>query len=201
MNLMYFQDFTNSNIVTDLIEPLFSEKRFLKCDKCPLKFENARLFTDHWMTCKGTNAPTTTCAVCQMIMPTKSWKIHKHKQHNNLAWQVGEPALDLSNKSVVMGILNALYKSKKPLYCEKCGSSKKSVLGYLSHRSTCMKSNEEKEDLKVQCPHCPAKILPVSMSYHLNTVHFRSEKKPNPVAKEEFNPNSKRSAAKKYFSK
>jgi hypothetical protein len=98
-----------------------------------------------------------------------------------------------------MHTLNALYKKKKPLYCDKCGEVKKSVVGFLSHRSQCLKSEEQLESVKIACEICGRKMLPVSMTTHMKmhqpNVKEDIEEKP----KNDFNKPlpSKRSAAKK----
>ncbi|RZC38768.1 uncharacterized protein BDFB_007282, partial [Asbolus verrucosus] len=141
-----------------------------------------------------------TCAVCNTTLDKNLWSHHKQRYHNNLAWRVGDPPLDLSDQSFVMHTLNSLYKKKKPLYCDKCGEVKKSVVGFLSHQSTCRKSEEQLESVKIACEICGRKMLPVSMSTHMKFLHS------NPVQKDEVvekttNENkllpSKRSAAKK----
>lgn len=73
-----------------------------------------------------------------------------------------------------MTILTALYKAKKPLYCEKCGQSKKSVVGFLSHQSQC---GEKIEEVKIQCQFCDRKVLPVSMQTHIKMVHEKPKEK------------------------
>ncbi|VEN58135.1 unnamed protein product [Callosobruchus maculatus] len=56
------------------------------------------------------------------------------------------------------------YKAKKPLYCYKCDTAKKSVIGYLSHQSQC---GVHENDAKIPCAQCGRKVLPVSMPVHI----------------------------------
>lgn len=117
----------------------------------------------------NTNASsaTVTCAVCKQQMGKTAWTHHKYRNHNNLAWRIGDEPLDLSDSAVVMRVLTDLYKRKKPLYCENCNMVKKSVMGYLSHKSICQRSSEEIEASKVKCDHCGRTLMPVSMAIHL----------------------------------
>ncbi|KAK5646406.1 hypothetical protein RI129_004870 [Pyrocoelia pectoralis] len=108
-----------------------------------------------------------TCAICKLQFTKLSWTSHKYRSHNNLAWKVGEPPLDLNDHTVVMSILSDLYKRKKPLYCEHCGIVKKSALGYLSHKSVCQKSPNEVNNVRIKCEYCEHTVLPVSMTAHL----------------------------------
>lgn len=78
---------------------------------------------------------------------------------------------DLNDKAFVMRTLAAIYKSKKPLYCELCGESKKSVVGYLSHKTQCGKSEEEISSMYVKCELCGNVMLPVSVQMHNKLVH------------------------------
>lgn len=107
---------------------------------------------------------------------------------------------DLDDRLVVMRILTAIYKSKKPLYCEICGEPKKSVLGYLSHKTQCGKSEDELADLQVKCELCGSSMLPVSMSMHMKLSHStkpkeEQRKKPK-IEIEESGIKSERKAAK-----
>ncbi|KAF5289007.1 hypothetical protein FQA39_LY03886 [Lamprigera yunnana] len=115
----------------------------------------------------GTDVNIVTCAICTLKVSKITWNYHKYRNHNNLAWKIGDPPLDLNNVTTVMRILTDLYKRKKPLYCEKCDQPKKSVMGYLSHKSMCQKSSNELHAMRVQCSHCNHHVLPISMSAHL----------------------------------
>ncbi|KAI4465697.1 rna polymerase iii transcription initiation factor complex subunit [Holotrichia oblita] len=143
----------------------------------------------------------TQCAICMSVMPKINWFLHKQNSHNNLAWRIGDPPLDLSNQGLVLKILTELLHKKKPLRCESCGNIRKSVMGFLSHRSQCRKSANEIEDLKVKCHLCDRRMLPVSLSRHIVLSH---EKEPtekadlgNDAIDEVCEPGSKRKAAHK----
>ncbi|XP_045472452.1 general transcription factor 3C polypeptide 2-like isoform X2 [Harmonia axyridis] len=111
---------------------------------------------------------TVTCAVCNKELDKSDWFYHKQRYHNNLAWRIGDPPLDLNNIDLVKQILNALYAQRKPFYCDTCDKSVKSVNGFLSHKSVCGKPSE---DVKVACTYCSKRLLPVSMPSHIRLVH------------------------------
>ncbi|XP_044752037.1 uncharacterized protein LOC123311962 [Coccinella septempunctata] len=116
---------------------------------------------------------TVTCAVCNKDLEKNSWKHHKQRFHNNLAWRVGEPALDLNNVEFVKYTLNALYLAKVPFHCDICDKAVKSVQGFLSHKSVC---GRESEDVKVACEKCGRKMLPVSMQSHMRFYHENKDR-------------------------
>lgn len=158
-----------------------------------------------------------TCAICSQTISKTLWSHHKQRFHNNLAWRIGDPPLvrpvcpnpilahlkkmfqDLSDQSFVMYTLNNLYKKKKPLYCDKCGEMKKSVVGFLSHQSQCSKSSEQLESVKATCELCGKKMLPVSMPTHMKFVHGPKPEKEEEEDTSRVSPvGSKRGAHKKY---
>ncbi|KAK9702326.1 hypothetical protein QE152_g30043 [Popillia japonica] len=143
----------------------------------------------------------TQCAVCMNIMAKTNWFLHKQNSHNNLAWRVGDPPLDLNNQGLVLKTLTELLHKKKPLRCDSCGNVRKSVMGFLSHRSQCQKSANEIENMKVKCHLCGRRMLPVSLSRHMVLSH---EKEPteksdlvDDINDEAREPGSKRKAAHK----
>lgn len=98
--------------------------------------------------------------------------------------------------------LTELLHKKKPLRCDSCGNVRKSVMGFLSHRSQCQKSANEIENMKVKCHLCGRRMLPVSLSRHMVLSH---EKEPteksdlvDDINDEAREPGSKRKAAHKY---
>ncbi|KAL1487561.1 hypothetical protein ABEB36_015761 [Hypothenemus hampei] len=115
------------------------------------------------------------CGVCKKEMDQSKWKYHKYKSHNNLAWREGDQPLNLKDDGVVRQILNQLYKSRKPFHCEICKQQKKSVLGYLSHKSICQRLEIEVKNVKVSCTICHRKVLPVSMNSHMK-IHDKPDK-------------------------
>ncbi|KAF5286787.1 hypothetical protein FQR65_LT02205 [Abscondita terminalis] len=140
-----------------------------------------------------------TCAICKSDVLKGAWSHHKYRYHNNLAWRIGDEPLDLNDSELVMGILNDIYKRRRPLYCENCNVVKKSVMGYLSHKSVCQRSHDEIQAYKVKCNHCSRFLLPISMSVHMksctglktNTI----PKSPATNKNDEVPINSKRRAA------
>lgn len=161
------------------------------------------------------SARNVTCAVCNAIIDKQSWRHHKQKFHNNLAWRIGDSPLvtnnfetqhyyylylqNLNDQTLVMKILNSLYREKKSFKCYICGEAKKSVVGFLSHRSQCSKSENQLESVKISCEICGRKMLPVSLSTHMK-IHLNPTPKETKIEKKnDFKPlPSKRSAAKKY---
>ncbi|KAK9888369.1 hypothetical protein WA026_000622 [Henosepilachna vigintioctopunctata] len=111
---------------------------------------------------------TVTCAVCKNEMDKNNWPYHKQRYHNNLAWRIGEPPLDLTNMDLVKQILNSLYLARKLFYCDKCDKAMKSVNGFLSHKSVCGKTVEA---VRVPCQYCSRKMLPVSLPSHIRHHH------------------------------
>ncbi|XP_030767640.1 uncharacterized protein LOC115891333 isoform X2 [Sitophilus oryzae] len=162
-------------VLTTLVQWKRSNGKF-KCKNCSFTSNSSKVFYEHLEVCNGVvNANgSVTCAVCHTSVPKTRWAHHKYRRHNNLAWREGEPPLDLQDKDFVFRTLTALYKEKKPLYCEQCDQAKKSVVGFMSHKLTCRKSAAEMDSIKVACHICGKKILPVSMSFHLK-IHSKSE--------------------------
>lgn len=102
-----------------------------------------------------------------------------------------------------MSILGTVCKSKKKLCCENCGEQKKSVIGYLSHKTKCQKTDEEIEDMKIECKLCGSKMLPVSMTMHMKLLHTKkpeSEQTTSDQAKERDELGKGRRSAKRYGS-
>lgn len=97
------------------------------------------------------------------------------------------------------------YSKKKPLRCETCGNTRKSVVGYLSHRSRCARSQDEIDDMKVTCNQCQRRMLPVSLPthmvlYHTNKTETESDSKADlqNLPDDESGESTKRKAANKY---
>ncbi|XP_049821946.1 uncharacterized protein LOC109602047 isoform X2 [Aethina tumida] len=159
----------NRKVLDDILETVNE----LNCKKCDLKLTTSLGYLEHLQECGKEKLPDSkvVCGVCKLKIEKPQWQHHKYKAHTNLAWKEGETPLDLNDNSVVMAILNKLYKEKKPLFCEKCGVSKKSVIGFLSHRSMCQLSADELEGLKIKCELCDNRVLPVSMVMHLKCKH------------------------------
>lgn len=109
---------------------------------------------------------------------------------------------DLNDSSLVIRALTELYQKKKPLRCDVCGKNRKSVVGFLSHKSQCTKSDYEIEDMKVKCHLCDRKMLPVSLPRHLELTHqevvVETPTKPKKAENEPVATHSKRKAANKY---
>ncbi|CAH1164048.1 unnamed protein product [Phaedon cochleariae] len=146
----------------------------LTCYKCGQCSTSVHSYLVHFEECRGILVGgMVICAVCNIKMERDGWLLHKLR-HNNLAWRIGDVPLDLNDKDFVMFVLNSLYKAKKPLYCDKCGQTKKSVIGYISHRSQCGVGTKEAH---VECEICGKKMLPVSMLTHLKFVHGPKERK------------------------
>ncbi|CAG9767922.1 unnamed protein product [Ceutorhynchus assimilis] len=167
---------SDNSAIMNVYEQLRKEQGFLKCKKCKKKCAKSKEFMLHLEKCNEIVKANgmVICAVCKKELSKNEWTYHKYKEHNNLAWREGDQELNLNDQDIVMRILTQLYKSKKPLHCEKCKVQKKSVVGYLSHKTVCQKSQEEMESVKVACKLCGQKVLPVSMDYHLK-AHNKPE--------------------------
>ncbi|KAG5897827.1 hypothetical protein JTB14_011827 [Gonioctena quinquepunctata] len=194
-------DVDNDTVVKNRLKGILRKVKILVCPKCGHSCDNLNSFIMHRETCAGILINGfVTCAVCNLQIERNSWLNHKLKMHNNLTWRMGDIPLNMNDKHFVLSVLNALYKMKKPLYCDKCNQTKKSVLGFLSHRSQC---GIDLQKAKIQCTMCNKKVLPVSMPSHIKMVHEAPKKQP--VESDYFNvdsnaPIKKRQAAKGAFS-
>ncbi|GJQ69719.1 hypothetical protein Trydic_g22289 [Trypoxylus dichotomus] len=113
------------------------------------------------------------CEVCFEIMQRSQWYPHNQNRHNNLAWRTCDRPLNLNDRPLVIKILSELCHKRKFLRCEICGENRRSVVGFISHRSRCEKSVDEIDDLKVECSLCKRKMLPVSLPRHMALTHER----------------------------
>nr|XP_012134948.1 PREDICTED: uncharacterized protein LOC100879252 isoform X1 [Megachile rotundata] len=145
-----------------------------------------------------------TCAKCEVELLKKQWNSHNLFKHNNTSWIKGDEPLDFENdiklwRRVLTG---ALHKRRGQLICDKCGTVKRSVNGFISHTQFCGKSDEEKKALMVSCPTCGAVMMPSSMEIHERT-HRQIEQnkmKELQIVRNE-NERVKRKAAEKAVSK
>lgn len=82
-----------------------------------------------------------------------------------------EPAINLFSYTDMTRVMtNFMVKNRlNSLQCEKCGETRKSGLGLVSHAQTCGMSEAEIEASKVACQYCQKRMLFVSMSIHLKT--------------------------------
>lgn len=102
---------------------------------------------------------------------------------------------------MIQAALLKLYPSK-PYTCDFCQDSKKSALGFLTHKVTCNKTQEQIEELKLSCDLCDRRLLPHQIvdhdKYHRKmTLQRAKSNKPdsdNSVAKADGTP-SRRAAA------
>ncbi|XP_072383707.1 uncharacterized protein [Diabrotica undecimpunctata] len=187
------------SVLRSKLQPFFANKKTLSCLKCSKVCTKLLEFVCHREECEGILAKgQVTCAICNKILERKSWMAHKLK-HNNLAWRVGDYPLDLNSDVLVLKILNALYVAKKPLTCETCGTVKKSVVGFLSHRGVCGKNIEK---VKVKCEVCGRKCLPSSILSHMKSVHDPNKKNNSDYFNIDITaPHGKRKAAKRALDK
>ncbi|XP_055588549.1 uncharacterized protein LOC129740929 [Uranotaenia lowii] len=110
-----------------------------------------------------------TCASCFKVLPQKEWNDH-YFLHNGLTYRKGIDApVDLDDTNTACSIMIKFMKAFKlhAVTCDRCGVSKKSAMGLISHRATCGLSAEEALKSKVSCQHCNRRLLPVSMATHL----------------------------------
>nr|XP_022919148.1 uncharacterized protein LOC111427997 isoform X1 [Onthophagus taurus] len=81
---------------------------------------------------------TITCGVCKETLDSESgWVKHKQGRHNNLAWKVGEPPLDLENYDLVYKTLKVTLKQYGALVCEVCGEDYSSAVKFIKHARKC----------------------------------------------------------------
>ncbi|XP_055529746.1 uncharacterized protein LOC129721328 isoform X2 [Wyeomyia smithii] len=109
------------------------------------------------------------CASCTQKIPTVAWPTH-YAMHSGLTYRVGiDPALEFEDEAVAVQIVTRFMKSHRQLtvQCDKCGVSKKSAVGMVSHRTICGLTAEQIEKSKVTCEHCKRRMMAVSMSTHL----------------------------------
>ncbi|XP_076288407.1 uncharacterized protein LOC143212945 isoform X2 [Lasioglossum baleicum] len=118
---------------------------------------------------------TIECGKCKETMQKKQWSWHSLTKHNDMCWIEGKEPLDLDDEKVTKRILAAAIKKRKgKLSCEKCGTIKRSVNGFLSHLQFCGKSDEERQALMMKCPICDAVMMPSSMEIH-ERMHRQAE--------------------------
>ncbi|KAH1023930.1 uncharacterized protein LOC109543640 isoform X1 [Dendroctonus ponderosae] len=192
-------DILNTQVIQKVLTQLRKEQGYLKCNKCGSQPGGVKAFMTHLEKCHGIVSETglVICAVCKVEMPKDDWSKHKYKEHNNLTWREGETPLNLQDQNLVTRILGQLCKLKKPLHCETCKQQKKSVLGYLSHKSICQLNGLEAESIKAECKLCGKKMMPVSLSWHMKT-HTNETTREEPQKSDYFKvetPTNKRRAA------
>uniref|UniRef100_A0A1B0CL86 Uncharacterized protein n=1 Tax=Lutzomyia longipalpis TaxID=7200 RepID=A0A1B0CL86_LUTLO len=121
---------------------------------------------------------TVTCGRCNLTMPTDSW--HKHYlNHNGVAWRVElDFPLDVDDEQVRARIMQTTIKRCRLGFvrCEKCGETRKSGIGLVSHERTCGKTKEDIVNSMVACEYCDRRILPCSLKVH-QTNHCKGLKK------------------------
>ncbi|XP_023017912.2 uncharacterized protein [Leptinotarsa decemlineata] len=163
------------SVVKNKLKIILPKNKILTCQKCEQSYKDVNGFIIHREECEGILVNgLVTCAVCNLQVERKNWLNHKMKRHNNLAWRVGDFPLDLNDKEYVLSVLNNMYKMKKPLFCDRCETVKKSVIGFLSHRSQC-----GDHEAKVACDICRKMVLPVSMPSHIKLYHEKAKESPN----------------------
>ncbi|XP_052756847.1 uncharacterized protein LOC113516756 isoform X2 [Galleria mellonella] len=83
------------------------------------------------------------CAVCQESMNSSDWIEHISKQHNYLAWKVGDEVPNLEDETSLWQYLYNIAKQENGLICSKCGLVRKYVKSYLHHIKICNGDNNE----------------------------------------------------------
>lgn len=129
---------------------------------------------------------TVTCGRCQNSMPINTWQRHL-LTHNGVAWQEGrEIPIDMENETLIARLIQLCIKKNRLTHvrCEKCGDTRKSGVGLVSHERTCGKSAEDIQEVLVSCEHCSKKILPCSLRTHQLNHCSVLKKLQNPVTAE-----------------
>lgn len=82
-------------MVVKILKPILKEDKEIKCKKCKNSFQTVNGFVGHIEKCCGVISSNglVTCAVCKTEMEKKKWPNHKQRQHNNLAWRIGDRPL------------------------------------------------------------------------------------------------------------
>lgn len=115
-----------------------------------------------------------------------------------MGWIEGEEPVDLNDEKKVIQLVKAAFKSTKKGVCETCNDVKRSFMGFVTHIQNCGKSTEERDKLKVQCPHCLRPYLKYSLPVHIKLVHsapIESEKEGKKEEEESLNLSKKRKSA------
>ncbi|KAK6629735.1 hypothetical protein RUM43_003553 [Polyplax serrata] len=114
------------------------------------------------------------CAKCDFKGTDGAFKDHNLRKHVGLSWAQGDTPVDMNDEKEVIRLVKMAFKLTKKATCEICRNVKRSFMGFVTHIQSCGKSEEEKEALKVQCPHCSAKCLKYSMPVHIKLSHSSS---------------------------
>ncbi|XP_073979664.1 uncharacterized protein isoform X3 [Rhodnius prolixus] len=108
------------------------------------------------------------CAICKESMTIRDFQKKHFMIHNFMCWMDGDDPLDVECENTMVNWL-IRWKKKYPKHlfkCEKCGETKKSVKGFLSHIQFCGKTLEERQKLMVACPLCGRVMMPSSLEQH-----------------------------------
>ncbi|XP_075992128.1 uncharacterized protein LOC142987323 [Anticarsia gemmatalis] len=156
----------------------------LKCKKCGLTRKYAKSYLSHIDTCGTivlssnyvvTGTDPVECAVCSAKVDPRDWRDHAMKNHYNVAWVVGAPAIDINNPYGVESYIKEYQtKNNNKLICKSCGISRISAVGFYAHIITCGKTEEETEMYKSVCEICNNKYLRIYKSQHM-TMHREQE--------------------------
>lgn len=111
------------------------------------------------------------CGNCKAEVGGNKWRAHVAK-HNGLAWRESlDPPMNLKDKATLISVLTLFMKENKlkELRCEKCRETRKSVVGFISHKHVCGLTPEEQLSRMATCEHCHHKMKPSSMPTHLRS--------------------------------
>ncbi|PNF19015.1 hypothetical protein B7P43_G12399 [Cryptotermes secundus] len=142
------------------------------------------------------------CYKCSEEMQKRYFERHNRIKHCGLAWIEGGDPIDFNDEKLLIRILTRIRHTKKFLICEDCGTSKRSVVGFISHLQCCRKSDAERVRLKMPCEICGRVMLPASLKVHMYTVHKNPPNVEEPITQDEMKVDSKmkRAAATKAVS-
>nr|XP_034824353.1 uncharacterized protein LOC117982159 [Maniola hyperantus] len=82
------------------------------------------------------------CGVCKLELSNAQWMEHIFKEHDYLAWQEGQPEIDMNDKQQVYDHLFYITKQNDGLTCKKCGLTRRYVKSYLKHIDICESETE-----------------------------------------------------------
>ncbi|CAB3231188.1 unnamed protein product [Arctia plantaginis] len=133
----------------------------LRCYKCGLNRKRVKLYLSHIKTCDGegvnfdesahedismdqgtSDVKIFECGVCQAKVSLLDWNEHSGREHNYLAWKVGDTPLDVNDEDAVKEHLLDIVRKFDGLHCYKCGLNHRRVKLYLSHIKICDSSEQ-----------------------------------------------------------
>ncbi|KAM7355201.1 uncharacterized protein ACRADG_001358 isoform 1-T2 [Cochliomyia hominivorax] len=132
-----------------------------------------QLDTDEKLTNIKTGTGPTQCGLCLAYTQNSKWTAHL-AEHYGVGWKVGEPKVNIENRSVVLNaIVNYLKDTgSKGLNCRMCKKQYRSALGLLMHIESCGAQNT-----RVICEFCKKDYAKSTLPIHMRTCYSRINEK------------------------